>query len=58
MLLQGSKAVEKNDESTKPLITYKCCQAITNAKKNAVRDYYLDSANRKPAYKYVQEWFL
>ena len=58
VLLQGSEAVENNDEGTEPLVTCKRRQAITDAEKKAVRDYYFDPANGKPAHKHVQEWFL
>ena len=58
MLLQGLEAVGNNDKSTKPLVTHKRRQAITNGERKTVRDYYFDFVNRKLTYKYVQEWFL
>ena len=58
MLSQGLEAFENNDKGTEPLVIYKRSQAITNTKKKAVRDYYFDPANSKPAYKHVQEEFL
>lgn len=58
VLSQRSEVVENNDNGIVPLETRKRRRAITNAEKKAVQDYYFDPANRKPAHKYIQEWFL
>lgn len=58
VLSQGSEAVENNDEGTELLVTRKRRRAITDTERKAVRDYYFDPANGKPAHKHVQEWFL
>ncbi|MCJ1349067.1 hypothetical protein MMC31_007303, partial [Peltigera leucophlebia] len=54
VLSQGSETVENNDEGTEPLVTRKSRRAITDAERKAVRDYYFDPANGKPAHKHVQ----
>lgn len=51
-------AVEDNDEGTEPLVTRKRRRAITDAERKALRDYYFDPVNGKPAHKHLREWFL
>lgn len=48
-------SVEIDDNSIVLLKTCKCHQSITDANKKLIRDYYLDPANVKPVYKYVQK---
>lgn len=53
VLSQGSETVKDNCEGAEPVVTCKHCWAITNAERKAVRDYYFDPANGKPAHKHL-----
>lgn len=49
---------DKDDEDAQPLVTRKRRRAITDTERKALRDYYFDPANGKPAQKVIRTWFL
>lgn len=51
-------SIKTNDNGTVLLETRKCRQAITDAQRKVVWDYYFDLANRKLVHKHIQKWFL
>ena len=55
VLLQSLKTVENNTKGIEPLVICKRRQAITDAEKKIVQDYYFDLRNGKLVYKHIQE---
>lgn len=49
---------DKDKEDAQPLVTRKRRRAITDTERKALRDYYFDQANGKPAQKVIRTWFL